>query len=91
MLLYAQDAMETDKPWERWEIMDALHLGPNWHQCSTHPKWWDDREYRRKPEPEPMVIYMQMLDDGGEIYHGTKKPKHIMKGATLKKFIEATE
>jgi len=45
MLAYAQDAMETGNPWERWEY---LYLG-NFIGCTDHPRWDTDREYRRKP------------------------------------------
>ena len=49
MLLYAQDAAETDKPWERWMCMhkkDAI-----WRdEFKEHPIWHEDFEYRRKPK-----------------------------------------
>ena len=49
MLLYAQDAAETDKPWERWMCMykkDAI-----WRdEFEEHPLWHEDFEYRRKPK-----------------------------------------
>lgn len=46
MLQYAQDAAETDKPWERWEF------NPNstWQPCGNNPGWFTDSEYRRKPQ-----------------------------------------
>lgn len=46
MLQYAQDAMETDRPWERWEF------NPNstWQPCGNNPGWFTDSEYRRKPQ-----------------------------------------
>ena len=47
MKLYAKDAMETDKPWERWQFYTSL--GPE--DCCTHPKWVPAAKYRRKPEP----------------------------------------
>lgn len=46
MMLYAQDAMETDKPWERWEFKHELH--DTWRDFDDHPAWIDDYEYRRK-------------------------------------------
>lgn len=46
MLKYAQDAMETDRPWERWEV-----AAPNeWKGCEISPSWSEDHNYRRKPE-----------------------------------------
>ena len=48
MALYAKDATETDKPWERWEW---LHSHSNkWLQCSKHPSWQFGNKYRRKSE-----------------------------------------
>ena len=49
MKLYAEDAAETDKPWERWE---ARHLfskpGLGWCKCVDNPGWSNSFEYRRK-------------------------------------------
>ena len=61
MLQYAQDALETDKPWERWEfrVMDT----EGWLDCGVGGIGFSDLcEYRRKPKtmthtvtiPEPM-------------------------------------
>ena len=48
MMLYAQDAMETDKPWERWQIKmkgdDA-----QWENIQQCPLWSECFEYRQKP------------------------------------------
>lgn len=48
MLQYAQDAAETDTPWERWEWRrnNALFF----KEFVTHPSWCSDNEYRRKPQ-----------------------------------------
>ena len=46
MLQYAQDAMETDKPWERWEWFDDK----SWYPCSNPPVWEVNMKYRRKPQ-----------------------------------------
>ena len=46
MMQYAQDAMETDEPWERWE---HNHKGV-WYPLSYHPCWIKVVEYRRKPQ-----------------------------------------
>ncbi len=46
MLLYAQDAAETDKPWERWEIYDRFGAGVT--LLRQHPQWREDVQYRRK-------------------------------------------
>ena len=61
MKLYAEDAMETDKPWERWSV----RLAPCrvWRPLRGHPSWDEDSQYRRKPRtirigeydvPEPL-------------------------------------
>jgi hypothetical protein len=47
MLAYAQDAMETDKPWERWEWFDEYEQ--KWETLALNPKWGLDAQYRRKP------------------------------------------
>ena len=47
MLLYAQDAAETDKPWEYWEYKVGV---TGFIGCSKHPEWNDDFKYRRKPK-----------------------------------------
>ena len=47
MLQYAQDAAETDKPWERWEFEVKYGV---WCNLSEHPAWLEHKEYRRKPQ-----------------------------------------
>lgn len=71
MMQYAQDAAETDKPHERWEVR---HLSPNggatglWRQLLNDPTWYVGSEYRRKPRtltytvtiPEPLREPLKM-------------------------------
>ena len=45
MLQYAQDAAETDSPWERWEFNTG---GDTWAELSKNPSWLEDRKYRRQ-------------------------------------------
>lgn len=60
MLQYAQDAMETDKPWERWELRSMG--SEQWQGCGGRISFSERCEYRRKPRtmtytvtiPEPM-------------------------------------
>ena len=61
MLQYAQDAAETDRPWERWELREFST--DEWRTLISHPLWVDQFEYRRKSSvivingievPEPM-------------------------------------
>lgn len=46
MLQYAQDAAETPRPWERWEIL----RGKSWCDLTENPTWIEYMEYRRKPQ-----------------------------------------
>ena len=46
MAEYAKDAIETDKPWERWEVsFSGGFIG-----VTGHPNWSVNHEYRRKPK-----------------------------------------
>ena len=47
MLAYAQDAMETDKPWGRWEYCSRIEN--LWRQAQENPTWSEENQYRRKP------------------------------------------
>ncbi len=50
MALYAQDAAETHKPWERWETRLKSNIRQmTWSDLSEHPLWVPSAEYRRKP------------------------------------------
>ena len=49
MKLYAEDAAETDKPWERWEFRYAKDETGYWRGlASGHPRWIEILLYRRK-------------------------------------------
>lgn len=53
MLQYAKDAMETDKPWERWEISESkTKIGDEWvdewEDLTETPDWNPAVGYRRK-------------------------------------------
>ena len=48
MMQYAQDAIETDTPWERWECNPSSILG--WVDMLHHPAWITETSYRRKPK-----------------------------------------
>ena len=60
MLQYAQDAAETDKPWERWELRSMG--SEQWQGCGGRISFSERCEYRRKPRtmtytvtiPEPL-------------------------------------
>ena len=49
MAEYAKDALETDMPWERWEISLA-ESGDEYRNLLGHPEWAVTRKYRRKPK-----------------------------------------
>jgi hypothetical protein len=72
MLAYAQDAMEIDKPWERWEYYSCIQ--ESWVPIHKSPLWDEGTEYRRKPRtiningfevPEPV---REPLEYGQEYY-----------------------
>jgi len=46
MLQYAQDAAETETPWERWEVC----RNGAWCGFTDNPMWVLEYEYRRKPK-----------------------------------------
>ena len=60
MMQYAKDAMETNKPWERWEYKKPAD---KWRCCVFGIQFFTENEYRRKSKtiningfkvPEPM-------------------------------------
>lgn len=71
MKLYAEDAAETEKPWERWQTrMEGVG---DWVSLAVPAVWHTDKEYRRKPTsitiggeevPEPAREPL----DAGELY-----------------------
>lgn len=72
MLLYAKDAAETDKPWERWEWRDKIDA--EFLTCCQHPSWKLNHDYRRKPQvirvgrhefPKPIT---EVPEDGTEYF-----------------------
>lgn len=46
MALYAEDAGETERPWERWEL--RLVGTRSWVSMALSPQWLPENEYRRK-------------------------------------------
>lgn len=49
MAKYAKDALETDKPWERWEFQWVGD--PEWHDASVELAFSPSINYRRKRVP----------------------------------------
>ena len=46
MMMYAEDAMETDKPWERWEY--KINSYQEWQNPYMSLEWDLNTQYRRK-------------------------------------------
>lgn len=63
MKQYYEDALETDKPWERWERQPR---GSNmWTNCTCTPDWAPTTQYRRKRSPLCQV-------EGRDVFPGDK-------------------
>lgn len=72
MMMYAEDALKTDKPWELWECNTANDdCGEIWVEFHFHPYWGDSTRYRRKPKkiningyevPEPVREPLKKCD-----------------------------
>lgn len=45
MALYAEDALKSKTPWERWEL--RLNNTGEWKKCTFTPTWNEHFEYRR--------------------------------------------
>lgn len=52
MMQYAKDAMETDKPWERWQVRRSIGGAVfSWFDCKHDTVMFDSYyKYRRKPK-----------------------------------------
>lgn len=48
LLQYAQDAQETETPWDRWEW--RISPSNKWENSQGSPAFYSGYEYRRKPE-----------------------------------------
>lgn len=66
MLLYAQDAAKTDKPWKLWEW--CLTKGNSfWIPLEDHPTWASTVMYRRRiPEKTDLEKYGI---EKGDVWH----------------------
>lgn len=69
MMQYAQDSMETDKPWERWEFYNKLT--ESWLSTTNHPAWVTTSEYRRKPKMLSVTLA------NGDVVSWPEPIKHI--------------
>lgn len=64
MAKYAEDARETDKPWERWQHRGSWDLPDRWWDCTTHPIWAENLQYRRKPQKKIYEKWVHLWKDG---------------------------
>lgn len=86
MALYAQDAMETPRPWGLWEwYVPAIK---SWETMTSNPDWNTRTEYRRKPKmlsvtlpngevvswPEPLK---EALDTDEKYWYFNMSPEDI--------------
>jgi len=82
MAQYAQDAMETDKPWLRWEYRFGEKGSGDWSEwrrCAEYNLWMTDSyrafQYRRKSTKKPVDLSV-LIDSGIDCEfmneHGTK-------------------
>ena len=68
MMEYAQDALETDTPWEYWEFM-VTEEG-EWWGCGMNPDWHPEVLFRRKPKTRTVngfTFEWEKGDDNGYI------------------------
>lgn len=72
MAQYAQDALETDKPWERWEFRFRRRPS-NWRDFTNGPTWLPDIEYRRKPSR--VQVAGEVFDD--VVFDHASGPKEV--------------
>jgi hypothetical protein len=69
MKQYAEDATETDKPWERWQTRwDAPHVR-EWVNCVEDTHMFN---IKRQFRPKPKLVTI----NGYDIYLNTTKPKN---------------
>jgi hypothetical protein len=93
MIAYAQDAMETDKPWERWQVRLNL-IASRWHDMECECTWNPNCEYRRKPRtininghevPEPV---REPLGEGDAYYYVSFDSLYTANGASEARWYE---
>ena len=92
MRLYAEDAAETDEPWERWEHQTWVSLNAlsEWKPLSDHPEWHTDYWYRRITQSIKVEGWANIYPDGvvGEM-HCTEHAaiRHAIPGCIARKHI----
>jgi hypothetical protein len=69
MALYAEDAAETDKPWERWEYNNPEDKH-GWLPCFGDLRFFVEFEFRRKaPKPERVKVNFYINPTGDVLIH----------------------
>lgn len=72
MAKYAADAMETDKPWERWEFCGPLTNG--WMPLPEHSQTFHKcTQYRRKPQKKIMRAWVNLYKNSAGSSWPTKE------------------
>lgn len=66
IMQFAQDAMETDKPWERWEWLYERDGQQQWIECPNNVIFSESHKYRRKPQKKPVDLSV-LVDSGIDI------------------------
>lgn len=62
MAAYAQDALNTDTPWELWEARAPRKH--DWFAMKGHPPCWSvDFEYRRKPQEHTVTLNTEQIKE----------------------------
>lgn len=89
MMQYAQDALETDKPWERWEFLGKLSRRWISFDESIPLAWWPDSQYRRKTTPYEPTLLDQALELEIEarllrIKYYENSPQHVVSWAVVR-------
>ena len=94
MALYAQDAMETDKPWGRWQFKNK-YTGDKWTALVDHAEWLINTDYRRKPRtisingyevPDPV---REPLGENDVYYYVTFGSLYTANGASESRWCDA--
>lgn len=90
IMQYAQDAAETDKPWERWDIYDCVN--DKWLPMRDSESFMQQASYRRKSQKKAVdlsVLVSSQIDC--EFRTGTKSAIGVLTGfigAKADKFIQ---
>lgn len=100
MMKYAQDALETDSPWERWEFYNEIDK--EW-MGMRNPLWQPEILYRRKPKTRTVNGFTFEWEEGdgngyvahpmsGDFYmHGRSSPEYAFMRAKERNLLAKTK